>query len=102
MESFSAFTSLINFFKNLLAWVLKKFGYKIIKADDYKDEILEVDFDYPSKSPQCIEETKNGAKFYWSENYHIGYKKYFEIDGEMRKYFQYRRQILWIKSLNND
>ena len=67
MESLSAITSLINFFKNLPAWILKKFDRKIVKIDDYKDETLEVDFDYPSKSPQCIEETKNGAKFYWSE-----------------------------------
>lgn len=97
MESLSAITSLINFFKNLPAWILKKFGRKIVKIDDYKDETLEVDFDYASKSPQCIEETKNGAKFYWSEKYHIGYKKYFELDGDTRKYFQHRKQILWIK-----
>lgn len=97
MEPLSFFTSIANFFKDWFAWVLKKCGYKIVRLDDFKEEVMEVDFDYPNKSAECIEETKNGAKFYWSEKYYIGYKKYFEIEGNVRRYYRHRNQILWIK-----
>ena len=97
MEPLSAFTSIPKLIKEGFSWVLKKCGYKITKLDDYKDEEVEVDFEYPNKSAKCIEETERGAKFYWSEKYNLGYEKYFEIDGSTRRFFKLRHQFLWIK-----
>jgi hypothetical protein len=97
MEPLSVFTSIPKLIKEGFSWALKKCGYKITKLDDYKDEEVEVDFEYPNKSSKCIEETEHGAKFYWSEKYNLGYEKYFEIDGHTRRFFKLRHQFLWIK-----
>ncbi len=97
MEPLSFFTGIVNFLKDCFTWILKKGGHKIVRLDNFKEEVMEVDSDYPNKSVKCIEETKNGAQFYWSEKYYLGYKKYFEIEGDVCRYFTHRKQILWIK-----
>ncbi|MCE3045354.1 hypothetical protein [Legionella sp. 16cNR16C] len=84
-------------FLKLHAFILKKFGYKIVKAEDYKDEEVEVDYNYPELCPKCIEEKNHGAKFIWSKKMRLGYEKYFEIEGNTRRYFICGRQCLWIK-----
>ncbi|KTC72527.1 hypothetical protein Lbir_1302 [Legionella birminghamensis] len=84
-------------FLKLHAFILKKFGYKIVKAEDYKDEEVEVDNNYPELSSKCIEEKNQGAKFCWSKKMHSGYEKYFEIECNTRRYFMWKRQFLWIK-----
>lgn len=81
----------------LFKFILKKFGYKVVPNDDYKEEELEVNIDFPSKSPECIEENKAGAKFYWSEKYHLNYDKFFILRGNVRSYFKSGKQYLWIK-----
>ena len=39
---------------DFIALALKKFGYKIVKLEDYIDEILKIDFNYYDKSPEYI------------------------------------------------
>ncbi len=77
--------------------ILKKCGKKIVDIDYYKDETVEVDSNYSDRSPECIEEIKNGAKFFWSDKYHSDYEKYFEVQGNVRRYFMDRGRYLWIK-----
>lgn len=97
MEPLSVFSTIINTFKNWGAIILKKAGYKITRADDYQEESVEVDLNYPASSPTCKEEESSGATFRWSEKYRSGYEKYFEISENKKRYFEHRRQILWIK-----
>lgn len=97
MEPLSFLKSILNYFKDWFSWVLRKCGYKIIRLDEYKEEEVVVDFDYTAKSSKCIEESKHGAIFYWSEKYNPGYKRYFEIDGNIRRVFEHNGQYLWIK-----
>lgn len=97
MEPLSVFTSIANLIKNWFAIILKKLGYKLVPYDDFINEELEVDFNFPNESPECLEETKKGAKFYWSEKYHLDYEKYFQLQGNVRRYFKMRKQFLWIK-----
>lgn len=97
MEPLSFLSSLLGYIKSSFSWILKKLGYKMVKLDDYKEDEVEVDFDYPTKSSKCIEETKSGATFYWSEKYNIGYERYFEVEKNNRRVFKHRRQYLWIK-----
>lgn len=58
MEPLSFLAGIANFFKDWFAWILKKCGYKFVKIDVFKEEEMEVDFDYPSKSAKCIVEKK--------------------------------------------
>jgi hypothetical protein len=97
MEPLSFLATIPKLIKKSFSWVLGRFGYKLARLDDYKDEEVEVGFDYPSKSPKCIKESEHGSKFYWSEKYNLGYEKYFEIDGHTRRFFKIRHQFLWIK-----
>jgi hypothetical protein len=98
MESLSTLTTIYNAIKNAFSWVLTLFGRKIAKIDEYKDEVVKVKMDYVDSSPQCIQERNNGATFYWSEYHRLGYKKYFEIDGNIRRFFwNDSKQYLMIK-----
>lgn len=83
--------------KSMAKWLLRKFGYKIVELDDYKEETIPVSRNYSIESAKCIEETRNGSKFYWSEKYYPGYQKYFEIEGNTRKSFMNGKEILWVK-----
>lgn len=56
MDFLSLLLKVKDFLLNLLAFVLKKFGYKIVKSEDYNNEEVEVGNNYPELSPKCIEE----------------------------------------------
>ncbi|HHF7372276.1 TPA: hypothetical protein ACRB0F_003611 [Legionella anisa] len=101
MDFLSLLLKVKDFLLNLLAFVLKKFGYKIVKSEDYNNEEVEVGNNYPELSPKCIEEKNQGAQFHWSKKMHLGYEKYFEIEGNTRRYFRWERQFLWIKRRNH-
>ena len=100
MEPLPIFTSLANLIKDCFAIILKKLGYKIVPYDNFIDEELEVDFNFPNDCPDCIEEKRKGAKFFWSKKYRLGYEKYFQLKGNVRRYFKSRNQFLWIKKNN--
>jgi len=97
MEPLSVVTSIVNLIKNWFGIILRKVGYKIVPYDDFLNEEFEVDFNFPNVSPECVAEVKNGAKFLWSEKYNLGYEKYFQLSGNVRRYFKMRNQYLWIK-----
>lgn len=99
MEPLSILSSFLGFFKKTITWVFRKIGYKISKLDEYKDETVEVDYNYADSSPPCIKKKNEGVVFAWSEKYKVGYEKYFEITGDTRRYFKHRNLILWIKKL---
>lgn len=102
MESVSVFISLLNVAKKAFSWVLKLFGKKVVNADDFKNEIYKVKMDYPEKSPQCIKEKEAGATFLWSQYDTSGYERYFETDGNIRKYFcNNSKQYLLIKRIGS-
>jgi hypothetical protein len=97
MDLISGLGVAIQFFKNGFAYVLKKCGLKIVPKDDYKEEVIEVDFEFPNTSPECIEESKKGATFVWSAKLPLGSKKYFQIEDDTKRFFKMRNQYLWIK-----
>lgn len=74
-------------------------GQKRVPLEDYKDETIEIDINY--QSPKMVEEKNRDAKFYWSEKMRQGYERYFEIEGNTRRYFTCRKKILWINRLNH-
>lgn len=82
--------------------MLKKFGYKLCKLDDFKEETVEVKSSYDKESPKCIEARKNGAEILWNSNYKRGYEKYYEIDGNIKRYFTHLDATLWIKRIDSD
>jgi len=88
MAEFSIIIYLINAFKTFHSWVLKKFGYKIVKFDEYPEVTEEVKNDYPEESEKCIEERHNEAKFYWSKKFIPEYEKYYEIHQNKKTYFK--------------
>ena len=98
MEPLSMFTSVLNAIKGAFSWVLKLFGKKIVDINEYQDITVKVQFDYAVKSPQCIHEKENGAEFFWSEYDMLDVERYFEINGNTRKFFQNdSKQYLLIK-----
>jgi len=97
MEIHSVFINVINIVKHFFTLILKKFGYKIVPLDNYQEEFVEVNLNYPTESVKCHVEKSNGAKFFWSKKYYFGYTKYYEDEGNMRKYFKCGQEILWIK-----
>ncbi|HVE44787.1 MAG TPA: hypothetical protein VNC84_06610 [Gammaproteobacteria bacterium] len=94
MEPLSFF-SIVNAIKYWSAAILKKLGYKFLRNDDFINEELEVDFNFPNKSPECIKE--KGAEFRWSEKHLLTYEKYFQLEGNTRRYFKMKKNYLWIK-----
>lgn len=82
-------------FLKLHAYILKLCDKKMVALDDYKEEIVEVDLNYTS--PNITADKDKGAKFRWSKKMHPDYEKYFEIEGNTRRYFTCREQCLWIK-----
>jgi hypothetical protein len=80
-------------------WILDKLGKKIVDKDEFKEETVEVRYEYPEKSDNCIREKENGSLFYWSPALpaDIKYERYFEINGNIKRYFTWQRKRLWIK-----
>jgi hypothetical protein len=89
--------SILDHLKGWLDWGLRKRGYKIVKLEDYIEEEVEVDFNYPTESSKCTEAKKKGANFTWSETYNSNYERYYEIDNNIRRKFKCRNLYLWIK-----
>ncbi|HAT1882796.1 TPA: hypothetical protein ACRUL4_001305 [Legionella pneumophila] len=92
-----SFSFLKDAFLRLHAFILKTLGKKIVALDEFNDEEVEVDFNFPKNSPQCIKEENDGSKFRWAKVMHSGYVRYFEIDGNTRRYFTWKDNQLWIK-----
>jgi hypothetical protein len=82
-------------FLKLHAYILKLCGKKMVALDNYKEEIVEVGLNYTS--PHITADKSKGANFRWSKKMHPDYEKYFEIDGNTRRYFTSKGQLLWIK-----
>ncbi|MCL5272227.1 MAG: hypothetical protein M1486_02730 [Gammaproteobacteria bacterium] len=95
MDFLSALKIKDAFFK-LHAYILNIFGKKIVNYDNYKDVVENVNPDYAETSPKCNKEKMEGGRFYWSNKMQPGYEKYFEIEGNTRRYFTCRGQDLWI------
>jgi len=103
MEISSSILTIVNVSKSLLNWILKLCGRKMVKFDIYEIETVKTDMNYPGKSQKCIEEKENGSKFRWSNKFHPGYKKYYEINGNKQRYFQDASGgYLWIKRQNEE
>jgi len=49
-------------FTRLQAYLLKKFGKKIVNLDNYREEEVDVKSKYSDISPKCIAEKNNGAR----------------------------------------
>jgi hypothetical protein len=97
MEPLSYLEALHASFKKILNLYLKNRGLKTVPIDEFKEEVVKIKPDYTTKSPQCVQETENGARFYMSEYQNPGYEKYFEIHGNTRRYFwNDSKQFLWI------
>ena len=79
MEISSFITSIAKGIKSIFPWVLKKFGYKLVKDDVYEEEICEITEECLKIYPHCIQEIKNGSEFFWSDQFRYGKKKYWEI-----------------------
>lgn len=78
--------------------VLKIFGKKIVDIDKYKDQTYPVKMDYHNQSLECLAEKERGAEFVWSEYEAVGYERYYELHGDIRKYFwNDSKQYLLIK-----
>lgn len=99
MEPISFLKVLLKTIPNGFSKVLKIFGRKIVKINEYQEEAIEVDGSYPTTSLKCKEESNNGAVFYWSEIYRPDYERYYEIKDNTRRSFTNLRRILWIKRL---
>lgn len=97
MELLSTIKTIKEVFLKLHAYILRNLGKKIVDLKEYNNEEAEVDNNYPTISPKCVEEKNNGAEFRWSKKMRPGYMKYFEIDGNTRRYFTWGGQRLWIK-----
>ena len=93
MELISIFSKILN----LINFLLKKIGYKIVPLSDYNEETRQVDQNYARDSSDCQNEKTNGAEFNWSEKYYSGCEKYFEIKENKKIYFKWGEATLWIK-----
>lgn len=102
MDTYSVI-GILNLFKKLPSWILKKCNRKIVKNDEYQEKTEEVGREYIEKSSQCIQEKQNGSKFRWTDKFHPGYERYFELkERNVKRYFKSKNASLWIKRLNKN
>jgi hypothetical protein len=64
----SLLSNLINFLKDWGSSILKKCGYKIVKYEDFKEETLEVNFNYPTQSSIASKKPRMAQNFIGLKN----------------------------------